>query len=55
MNATLRAGVKRYRVARLVDWHALASHHPGWLWSDGIHLTHAGVAGYARAIGAAIH
>ncbi len=50
-NAVIRAAVKDYPNARLVDWNKLSeNHHGDWLISDGIHLTFAGRKAFARLI-----
>jgi hypothetical protein len=38
----------------LVDWNGLAARHPGWLYSDGIHLNGPGRTAYAAVITAAL-
>jgi len=50
VNSVIRAGVRRYRNAVLLDWNWQARHHPGWIYSDGIHLKPAGAAAYARLV-----
>lgn len=40
--------------ASVIDWHWVAGQHPGWLYSDGMHLRPAGAKGYARMIDWAI-
>ncbi|HEU5001905.1 MAG TPA: acyltransferase family protein [Actinomycetota bacterium] len=37
-----------------IDWNAIASAHPQWFWSDGIHLRPAGAQAYAELISAAL-
>ena len=54
VNATILAGAKRWHRVRVVDWHYLATVHPGWLWGDGIHLTPIGGRRYAQFVSAAI-
>jgi hypothetical protein len=54
VNSTLLAGVARWPTARLADWHAISRGRPGWFWSDGIHLTPAGAAAYARLVAGAL-
>jgi hypothetical protein len=52
-NTMLRAAVKDYPNARLLDWNKLSERHRGdWLISDGIHLTFAGRTAFARLIDA---
>jgi hypothetical protein len=36
--------------ASVIDWHWVAGQHPGWLYSDGMHLRPEGAKGYARMI-----
>ncbi|MDO8732244.1 MAG: hypothetical protein Q7L55_06695 [Actinomycetota bacterium] len=38
----------------VVDWHLAASKHPGWLYSDGMHLRPSGARGFAKLIEAAL-
>ena len=38
----------------VIDWNWAASHHPGWLYSDGIHLRPAGARAFAHLIADAI-
>jgi hypothetical protein len=52
-NRTIANVVPRFRNARLVDWHAVASGHPSWFYDDGIHLTPAGARAYTHLIAAA--
>jgi lysophospholipase L1-like esterase len=49
-NVILADGVLRYPNAVLVDWHALSSARPDFLWDDGIHLRPAGAEAYAALI-----
>ena len=55
-NATLRACDAAFPASRvgIVDWDAAASRNPGWLYSDGIHLTSEGARNYARLIAEAV-
>ena len=55
VNSTLWAGVARWPQARLADWHAISWGHPSWFWADGIHLTPAGAAAYARLVAGALY
>jgi hypothetical protein len=55
VNSTLGAGVARWPNARLADWHAISWGHPSGFWADGIHLTPAGAAAYARLVAGAMH
>lgn len=50
VNSVLRAGVTRWKNAVLLDWNWQANRHPGWIYSDGIHLQPAGAAAYARLV-----
>lgn len=53
-NAVIRAAVRDYPNARLLDWNRLSeNHHGDWLTADGIHLTFAGRKAFARLIDAA--
>lgn len=38
VNATLAAGVARYRNTYLADFNALADQNPQWFYSDGVHM-----------------
>jgi len=49
-NDIIRAGVKRYPNAVLLDWHHLGHANPGWFWEDGIHLRAGGARAYADLI-----
>ena len=51
-NAMIRRCAKAFPPGRVtvVDWKAVASQHPSWFYSDGIHLKSAGAVGYARLI-----
>jgi lysophospholipase L1-like esterase len=50
VNDTLADGVKKYKNARLVDWHAIAADHPEFFWDDGIHLRPEGQQFYAELV-----
>ena len=50
VNSVIRAGVARWKNAVLLDWNWYANRHPGWVYSDGIHLQPAGAPAYARPI-----
>jgi hypothetical protein len=50
VNEVLADGVKRYKNAVLVDWHAYASEHPEFFWDDQIHLRPEGAQAYAQLI-----
>lgn len=49
-NDIIRAGVKRYPNAVLLDWHHIGHANPGWFWEDGIHLRPDGARAYADLI-----
>ncbi len=48
-NAMFRQEVPRYPNARLADWNALVSAHPGWLYPDGTHMPIGGTGAQAFA------
>jgi peptidoglycan/LPS O-acetylase OafA/YrhL len=50
VNEVFADGVKRYKNAVLVDWHAYASEHPEFFWDDQIHLRPEGAQAYAQLI-----
>ena len=50
VNELLAVGVKRYKNAVLVDWHALAQDRPELFWDDGYHLNPQGREFYAQVI-----
>jgi hypothetical protein len=50
VNDALADGVKRYKNAVLVDWHAVGSEHPDWFYDDQLHLRPDGAFGYALLI-----
>ncbi|MEX1007607.1 MAG: hypothetical protein WD271_07145 [Acidimicrobiia bacterium] len=50
VNETLADGVKRYKNAVLVDWHAAGGEHPEWFYDDGLHLRSDGAQAYAQLI-----
>jgi peptidoglycan/LPS O-acetylase OafA/YrhL len=49
-NRTLRAAAKHRPDVAVADWDALAGHHRGWFWDDGIHVRQAGADAYAKLI-----
>jgi peptidoglycan/LPS O-acetylase OafA/YrhL len=49
-NNTIRSVGHHYANVDIVDWHALASAHPQWVYSDGIHLTAAGAVAYTHIV-----
>ena len=49
-NAILAAVDRQFTNVVLVNWQKKASRHPGWLYSDGIHLTPSGRTAYARLV-----
>jgi peptidoglycan/LPS O-acetylase OafA/YrhL len=54
VNDTLAAGVKKYKNAVLVDWHAYGSAHPEFFYDDGIHLKPDGAQAYAQLVASAL-
>jgi hypothetical protein len=50
VNEVLAEGVKKYKNAVLVDWHAIAGEHPEFFWDDGFHLRPEGAQYYAQLI-----
>jgi hypothetical protein len=50
MNAELRAAAARHPNLDVVDWNAAVAAHPGYVYSDGIHLTAAGQQGMADLV-----
>jgi lysophospholipase L1-like esterase len=50
VNQVLADGVKKYKNARLVDWHTIGDEHPEFFWDDGIHLRPEGAQYYAQLI-----
>lgn len=50
VNDTIADGVKRYKNAVLVDWHAVGGEHPDWFYNDEVHLRPDGAIGYAQLI-----
>lgn len=55
-NATIRRCAASFPASRVtvVDWQGLASRHPEWFYSDGVHLRSAGARGYARLVDRAV-
>jgi hypothetical protein len=55
-NAVIRRCAEAFPAGRVtvVDWKSLASRHPSWFYSDGIHLKSAGAVGYARLVDRAV-
>jgi peptidoglycan/LPS O-acetylase OafA/YrhL len=49
-NDTIAAAVKAHPTVELIDWNAIASAHPEWFWSDGIHLRPAGAQAYTALV-----
>jgi peptidoglycan/LPS O-acetylase OafA/YrhL len=49
-NAALSTAAARFPNVKLVDWLDLSGAQPGWLYSDGIHLTPDGSAAYAQIV-----
>lgn len=54
-NSTLAAVGNDFGNVVVLDWYAKSAGHPGWLYSDGLHLTATGARAYARLIQAALH
>ena len=54
-NTVLADGVKRFKNAVLVDWHAASADHPEYFWDDGTHLRPEGAQAYAALIAAQVH
>jgi hypothetical protein len=50
MNDMILAAARKYPELTVLDWNGAARQQPGWLRSDGIHLTPAGAEGMARLI-----
>ena len=55
INDSLRAFAAKYSNIKVVDWYALTRKHPEYFVADGIHLTAAGQAGFAKVIYDAIY
>ncbi len=53
-NTAIKAAVRTYRNAVLLDWNALSGRHPGYTWGDGIHVTPSGCRAYAKAVTAVL-
>ena len=53
-NAVLSEGVRAHGKVNLIDWNAVASAHPQWLWDDGVHLRGTGAEQYTQMIVAAL-
>lgn len=49
-NRIIKKIAKKYRHAVLLNWNQKAKRHPGWTYSDGIHLTPRGQTAYVKAI-----
>jgi len=49
-NSVLRTMVPKYHNAVLANWYAYCEPHPGWFYSDGIHLDPTGAAAMAAFI-----
>jgi len=54
VNAVVRAGVRRFKNARIADWHAASAGHPEYFAGDGIHLTSAGALVWAHVVANAL-
>jgi hypothetical protein len=48
-NALFKEEVPRYPNARIADWDAVATAHPSWFYSDGVHMPIGGVGAHAFA------
>lgn len=51
VNAMLAKNAVHYKNLTIINWHAEASAHPSWFYSDGTHLNENGSKGYAAFIG----
>jgi peptidoglycan/LPS O-acetylase OafA/YrhL len=51
-NTMLARVVPKYRKAVFVNWNKTAGDHPGWLYSDDLHLKPQGAIGYAKLLAA---
>jgi hypothetical protein len=51
-NTMLAHVVPQYRKAVFVNWNKSASQHPGWLYSDDMHLKPQGAVAYAKLLAA---
>lgn len=49
-NSIIADGIRRYKNATLLDWHALSDGHPEVFWSDNVHLRPEGAALYVNLI-----
>jgi peptidoglycan/LPS O-acetylase OafA/YrhL len=49
-NAVIRHAAAQFPNVVLIDWHSIASAHPSWLYSDGLHLPPNGAAQYAQIL-----
>jgi hypothetical protein len=49
-NEVIEEGVKRYRNATLLDWHATSDGRPELFWSDDVHLRPEGASVYVGLI-----
>jgi hypothetical protein len=54
-NSTLASVGNDFANVVVLDWYARSAGHPGWLYSDGLHLTPGGTRAYARLIQVALH
>lgn len=47
----IRAAGRRWpNRVRVIDWARRSAGHPGWVWSDGLHLTPRGARAFARLV-----
>ncbi|HVW81067.1 MAG TPA: acyltransferase family protein [Mycobacteriales bacterium] len=51
-NTMLARVVPRFHKAVFVNWNKVAGEHPGWLYSDDLHLKPSGAVGYAKLLAA---
>lgn len=49
-NRVIHRCAAKYANTSLIDWARASRPHPGWFYSDGIHLTPAGARGYTRVV-----
>jgi hypothetical protein len=49
-NRAIARAAAGFANVRVLDWHRIAGAHPGWLFSDQIHLTRSGAQGYTALL-----
>jgi hypothetical protein len=49
-NRVIHGCAARYANTSLIDWRRASASHPGWFYSDGIHLTPRGARAYAHLV-----